>query len=117
MGGTRYNARGIDEGGNAANCVESEQLVFKHVNKEQYHRIYTYSFTQIRGSMPFFWRQDGVKAKVTISRSLESSTDAFIKHCDSLINDYEGESILMCNLLNQATSNEDLLTKGIEQVL
>ncbi len=24
MGGTRYNARGIDEKGNCANCVESE---------------------------------------------------------------------------------------------
>lgn len=28
MGGTRYNARGCDEQGNAANCVESEQLIF-----------------------------------------------------------------------------------------
>jgi len=24
MGGTRYNSRGIDEDGNAANCVETE---------------------------------------------------------------------------------------------
>jgi len=45
MGGTRYNARGIDEAGNCANCVELEQLVFKHVYKEQYNRIYTYSFS------------------------------------------------------------------------
>jgi len=31
MGGTRYNARGVDEEGNAANSVETEQLVFKQV--------------------------------------------------------------------------------------
>lgn len=31
MGGTRYNARGVDEEGNSANCIESEQIVFKHV--------------------------------------------------------------------------------------
>lgn len=45
MGGTRYNARGIDEQGNVANCVETEQLVFKHVPKENQNRIYTYSFS------------------------------------------------------------------------
>jgi SacI homology domain len=45
MGGTRYNARGIDEQGNVANCVETEQLVFKHVSKENQNRIYTYSFS------------------------------------------------------------------------
>jgi hypothetical protein len=44
MGGTRYNARGIDEAGNAANCVETEFLIFKHLTKENQNKIYTYSF-------------------------------------------------------------------------
>lgn len=35
MGGTRYNARGIDEKGNCANFVETEQLIFKHVTKDK----------------------------------------------------------------------------------
>jgi hypothetical protein len=113
MGGTRYNARGIDEEGNAANCVESEQIVFKHVYNESYHKIYTYSLTQIRGSMPFFWRQDGVKAKVSISRSLESCTDAFTKHCDTLFTDYDGDPVLMINLLSTQNANEEVLTQGI----
>jgi hypothetical protein len=56
MGGTRFNARGIDEKGNAANTVESEHLVFRHVYKDKNYRIYTYSFTQIRGSVPFYWK-------------------------------------------------------------
>lgn len=29
MGGTRYNARGIDDDGNTANFVESEQIAIK----------------------------------------------------------------------------------------
>ena len=45
MGGTRYNARGIDEEGNCANTVEVEQLIFKHVLKAEYDRVYTYSYT------------------------------------------------------------------------
>lgn len=46
MGGTRHNARGIDEDGNAANFVETEQIVLKHVQKkDKYDRVYTYSFT------------------------------------------------------------------------
>jgi len=56
MGGTRYNARGVDENGNVGNFVECEQLIFKHVYKEEYNRVYVYSFTEIRGSIPFYWR-------------------------------------------------------------
>lgn len=36
MGGTRYNARGIDDEGNAANFVECEQIAIKtKVNREK----------------------------------------------------------------------------------
>lgn len=47
--GTRFFARGIDETGNVANYVETEQIV-----EYNGQRI---SFVQTRGSMPFFWRQ------------------------------------------------------------
>uniref|UniRef100_W8BM43 Phosphatidylinositol-3-phosphatase SAC1 n=1 Tax=Ceratitis capitata TaxID=7213 RepID=W8BM43_CERCA len=47
--GTRFFARGIDETGNVANFVETEQIV-----EYNGQRI---SFVQTRGSMPFFWRQ------------------------------------------------------------
>jgi hypothetical protein len=99
MGGTRYNSRGIDEEGNSANCVETEQLIFRHVKKPDYYRIYGYSLVQIRGSVPFFWEQDGLKPKVSITRSLESSNDAFIRHIDSLFKDYETDEVLLINLL------------------
>jgi hypothetical protein len=45
----RYNSRGIDDDGNVANFVETEQIL--SVDK------YTLSFIQIRGSVPVFWEQ------------------------------------------------------------
>jgi SacI homology domain len=57
MGGTRYNARGIDDEGNTANFVESEQIVVKtKINQEKStKRLQTYSYCQLRGSLPFYW--------------------------------------------------------------
>ena len=49
MGGTRFNARGVDEEGNAGNFVETETIV------ETGSLII--SFVQIRGSVPFLWNQ------------------------------------------------------------
>lgn len=51
--GTRYKKRGVDEQGNVANYVETEQiLTFKH------HQL---SFTDVRGSVPVYWSQPGYK--------------------------------------------------------
>lgn len=51
--GTRYKRRGIDDEGNVANYVETEQIL-----SLRQHQI---SFTQIRGSVPLFWSQPGYK--------------------------------------------------------
>ena len=51
-GGTRYNARGIDDEGQVANFVETEQLTY--INRQR-----VLSFVQIRGSVPVFWEQTG----------------------------------------------------------
>lgn len=112
MGGTRYNARGIDEQGNVANCVESEQIVVKTSTTETQTKEYTYAYVQLRGSMPFYWKQEGVKAKVGLSRTLESSVAAYQLHFASLFRDYNSDSCLMINLLAQSNSNEDVLTQG-----
>ena len=73
MGGTRFNSRGIDDEGDCANFVESEQILVKtKINREKNtKRVYLYSYNQIRGTLPFYWTQsDG---KVKIERSIESS--------------------------------------------
>lgn len=51
--GTRYKRRGIDEDGDVANYVETEQIL-----SLRQHQI---AFTQIRGSVPLFWSQPGYK--------------------------------------------------------
>ncbi len=47
MGGTRFNARGVDDFGNAGNFVETE-TIFDLGGL-------TTSFVQIRGSVPLSW--------------------------------------------------------------
>jgi hypothetical protein len=49
--GPRYQARGIDFQGHVANFVETEQVLYVHSTGE------LTSHLQIRGSMPFFWKQ------------------------------------------------------------
>lgn len=47
--GTRFNARGVDDDGNAANFVETEQLIVLDES------VVSYVIT--RGSVPIFWEQ------------------------------------------------------------
>lgn len=49
--GTRYNVRGIDERGNVANYVETEQIVVASDNSS------LTSFLVTRGSIPLYWSQ------------------------------------------------------------
>ena len=91
MGGTRYNARGIDHEGNVANFVELEQLVLKHFvhdpplafeddpNATVLGTTNVYSHIQIRGSMPFFWQQQGLTS-ITMSQPAEVSVASMQKH-------------------------------------
>lgn len=49
----RYKRRGVDENGEVANYVETEQIV-----SYQSHEV---SFVQVRGSVPVYWSQPGFK--------------------------------------------------------
>lgn len=52
-GSDRYHHRGIDDEGHVANYVETEMLVLRE-DKE-----IVAAHTQIRGSIPAFWQQEG----------------------------------------------------------
>ena len=62
--GTRYNARGlnnilgIDDYGNVANFVETEQILF--------YKNICCGFIQIRGSLPIFWQQSGLSSQIKV---------------------------------------------------
>lgn len=51
--GTRFRKRGVDDDGNVANFVETEQIIE--------YEGHVLSFVLLRGSIPLYWRQPGIK--------------------------------------------------------
>lgn len=71
--GTRFYARGVDQDGNPANFVETEQIVYIPPG-------HVFSFVQIRGSVPLYWNQRPSlkykpKVKLGSSNSVVSNRD------------------------------------------
>lgn len=96
--GTR-KTRGVDENGNVANSVETEQIV---IYDENY-----YSFVQLRGSVPFLWSQTGYKYTPIPKLSLSKvNLEYFNLHFDIQKKYYDKQVVV--NLLS---------SKGIEQEL
>ena len=119
MGGTRYNARGLDVDGNVANHTEVEQLVFHHSaktppedtaspNSKILATTKVYSHVQVRGSIPIFWEQTGLTS-VNVTKTDEVSAIAMLKHYTSLQKDYLGGPIAVVNLIRSH--------KGLERTL
>ncbi|KAI8079720.1 SacI homology domain-containing protein [Halteromyces radiatus] len=106
--GTRFNSRGIDDNGHVANFVETETVLCSDRT--------CYSFTQIRGSVPVFWEQQGmqlVNHKIQIARGPDATQPAVKRHFDELTQRYQNVSCL--NLLSQEkekNSGEALLSKA-----
>lgn len=110
MAGTRFNARGIDEEGNAANFVESEMIV------ECRSMNMIFSHVQIRGSMPIFWTQKLKKQKVVIANVSDKILDsAFDQHIRDMLTRYN--LIVFLNLLSKEKQQEDMLTKRTKALL
>lgn len=103
--GTRFNSRGIDDDGNAANFVETETLLWHPSGL-------CFSYVQVRGSVPVFWEQaTGLlpgQQKIQITRSPEATQPAFDKHFESLEAEYSTVHIL--NLLSESKVGEAELT-------
>ncbi|CAO3569316.1 unnamed protein product [Mortierella alpina] len=95
--GLRYQRRGIDEDGNTANFVETEQLL-RIVRDESDHQV---SFVQTRGSIPLFWSQSPYRLKPipVLERSESENEVGFKKHVDDQLSRY-GKQIFF-NLVEQ----------------
>ncbi|KAB5539548.1 SacI homology domain-containing protein [Coniochaeta sp. 2T2.1] len=81
--GMRFHRRGVDEEGNVANSVESEQILSPSVWDPT---AKVYSFVQIRGSIPLFFTQSpySLKPAPVIRHSPEKNFAAMKKHFDGL---------------------------------
>jgi phosphatidylinositol-bisphosphatase len=107
--GARFYCRGVDDHGNCANFVETEQVVYSTDTDEES------SFVQLRGSVPVFFEQTGLQVgshKIKILRSNETCYPSFERHINSLIQEY-GPNLFILNLLG-IKGDEDVLTKLYE---
>ncbi|CRL06388.1 CLUMA_CG019050, isoform A [Clunio marinus] len=107
--GTRYKRRGIDEDGNVANYVETEQIL-----SLRQHQI---SFTQIRGSVPLFWSQPGYKYRPPprIDRDDDDTQKAFTKHFENELQIYD--QITIVNLVEQSGKEKIIGEKYAQHVI
>jgi hypothetical protein len=82
--GLRYLRRGIDEEGNVANSVETEQILSSAKWDDNDSKVYSY--LQYRGSMPLFFSQSpySLKPIATMKGSKEQNTNAFKLHFQQL---------------------------------
>ena len=100
--GVRYYTRGLDEEGNAANFVETEQILLL----ESVHA----SFIQTRGSVPLLWSQaPNLRYKPKPVLSLDNQAVGFSKHFAEQINIYNQQHLV--NLLDNK-GNERMLSEN-----
>ena len=104
--GTRFNSRGVDDDGYAANFVASETVLWHPSGL-------CFSYAQVRGSVPIFWEQaTGLlpnQQKIQITRSPEATQPAFDKHFEQLELRYGTVHIL--NLMSASRVGEVELTE------
>ena len=107
--GTRYNARGIDDEGYVGNQCETEQIMIVAGK-------YLLSHVQIRGSVPVFWEQKGLREDVKLTRTPELNKKAFRIHFKDIIDTYGPVNCI--NLLRMKTGHRELriTTEYLRQV-
>jgi len=103
--GTRYNTRGINDDGHVANYCETEQIIIYKNN--------LLSFSQLRGSVPVFFQQIGLRAATDITRNRNLTIEAFSKHLAEMRTDYN--LIYFINLLNQKKRIEAPIIANFEK--
>ncbi|XP_017007574.2 phosphatidylinositide phosphatase SAC2 isoform X5 [Drosophila takahashii] len=107
--GTRYKRRGVDEKGNCANYVETEQILsFRH------HQL---SFTQVRGSVPIYWSQPGYKYRPPprLDRGVAETQQAFELHFTKELETYG--RVCIVNLVEQSGKEKTIGDAFAEHVI
>ena len=100
--GCRFTKRGLDENGNAANFVETEQILLYADGKIS-------SFVQIRGSIPLQWASPVLMKydpNVLISVNRARNLDLAQKHIADITSHYSDNSGSSCVLLINLVDNK-----------
>lgn len=123
--GARFLKRGVNNQGNVANEVETEQIVCNNSTTSFHNCRHGYfmndnysSFVQLRGSIPLFWTQDQ-SLKISKPPIIVTLNDPFYSvsavHFDKLIKRY-GTTVSILNLIKQKEKvpRESILGKEFE---
>ncbi|XP_041065823.1 phosphatidylinositide phosphatase SAC2 isoform X1 [Carcharodon carcharias] len=107
--GMRYKRRGVDENGNVANYVETEQLIHVH--------SHTLSFVLARGSVPVFWSQIGYRynPRPRLDKPEEETTSKFAAHFEEQLKIYKRQVIV--SLVDQTGREKIIGDAFLRQVL
>jgi hypothetical protein len=110
--GLRYLRRGVDEEGNAANSVETEQILSPSTWDTSADKIF--SFTQYRGSIPLFFSQSpySLKPQVNTWGTPETNAKAFKRHFSDLYSRY---GLIFCASLVDKHGNEAKIGEAYER--
>lgn len=103
--GVRFQTRGLDADGCAANFVETEQILVLHKN----NRFSAASFVQIRGSIPLRWQQKpNLKwsPKGVVVGSAQHNLEAAEKHFSEVLDKYG--DIYIVNLIDKKGNQNEL---------
>ena len=95
--------RGVDDDGNVANFVETEQSLLHEDGRQT-------SFVQIRGSMPLLWSSP-VCVKYTPKVFVGDMTKSIAyakKHFDQAVDLYGKEGVICVNLVNMKKDEQTL---------
>lgn len=92
--GLRYLRRGIDDEGDTANSVETEQILSSS-SWQPTDKIH--SFVQYRGSIPLYFSQSpySFKPAPVLQHSPATNHAAFKRHCTNIIGRYGGIQIVL----------------------
>ncbi|KAF2715742.1 hypothetical protein K504DRAFT_529866 [Pleomassaria siparia CBS 279.74] len=110
--GLRYLRRGVDDEGNAANSVETEQILSSPTWDSSTDKIF--SFTQYRASIPLFFSQSpySLKPQVMVWGSPETNAKAFKLHFSGLASRYGS---VYCASLVDKHGTEAKIGEGYEK--
>jgi hypothetical protein len=116
--GTRYLKRGINDDGNVANDVETEQIL-EEISTSCAEKPVISSYIHIRGSVPIYWyqEQNGIMPKPDIKVNYWDVFYESTKRHFFLLNQRYGSPIISCNLTKKKEGDhkqEELLNESYQ---
>ncbi|KAI5715622.1 hypothetical protein M8J77_019545 [Diaphorina citri] len=107
--GTRYKRRGLNPEGHCANYVETEQIIS--------YKSHAVSFVQVRGSVPLFWSQPGIKYRPApiLHRNFAENQQAFEKHFEEQLSLYD--KVIIVNLVEHMGKESIIYNAYTQHVL